>query len=73
MMRAKSDPDVTLASGREASVSELLLPPETAHFYHDIRILNDIDAHLATAHLAVAKESWAVLTNLSPSLQTFDI
>lgn len=73
IIRAKSDLNVTLASGREAAVCELLPLPEMAHLYHDVRVLNNIDAHLATANLAVAQEPWAVLTNLAPSLQIFEM
>jgi len=39
--------------------------------YHQVQVIGDIDCHLATAHWSDAKEPWAVLTNIPPSLQTF--
>jgi hypothetical protein len=38
-----------------------------------VTVLQDIDCHLATAHLAVADEPWAVLSDVPPSLQTFEV
>lgn len=34
-------------------------------------VLEDIHAHLATAHLSIATDSWSVLSSQPPSLQTF--
>lgn len=70
-IRAKSDLKVTLSSGRETSVSGPLPPQDQAHLFHQVQILDEIDCHLATATVSSAQESWAVLTNQAPSLQTF--
>jgi hypothetical protein len=43
----------------------------TGAFVYNVRILGDIDCHLATAHWPQAKEAWAVLARQPPSLQTF--
>jgi hypothetical protein len=72
-IRAKSDLKVTLASGAEHSVGELVAPTGTAHLYHNVRILGDIECHLATATVDIATESWAVLSDSPPSLQTFAV
>jgi hypothetical protein len=70
-IRAKSDLVVTLHNGVSQSVAALLPTAGQAHLYHHVRILGDIDCHLATAHWPQAKEAWAVLTRQPPSLQTF--
>lgn len=70
-IRAKSDLLVTLASGRTQAISECLPPPEQAYLFHQVSVLTDIECHLATATMPSADEPWAVLTSLSPSLQTF--
>ena len=49
----------------------LLPPAEQAHLVKDVTILKDIECHLAAATLTMAEESWAVITDTSPSLQTF--
>lgn len=72
-IRAKVDLKVTLASGVEYAVGELIAPKGEANLYHNVRILGDIDCHLATADLSIADESWAVLTDEPPSLQTFAV
>jgi len=72
-IRAKSDLKITLASGRSASVATLLPKVGQAALYRDVTILGDIQCHLATAHASVAQESWAVITETPPSLQTFDL
>jgi hypothetical protein len=71
LIRAKSDLKVTLATGKVRQVSRLIPEPQSAHLYSEIQVLGDIQANLATANLAIAKDAWAVLTNLPPSLQTF--
>jgi hypothetical protein len=71
LIRAKSDLKVTLATGQVRLVSELIPEPQSAHLYPRIQVLGDIQANLATANLAFAKDAWAVLTNLPPSVQTF--
>ncbi len=70
-IRAKSDLKVTLNSGRVAPVSELIPPSEQAHLFPQVQILKDIDCHLATATLPGTQDSWAVLSDKVPSLQTF--
>ncbi|BAY39619.1 hypothetical protein NIES2111_39950 [Nostoc sp. NIES-2111] len=39
----------------------------------EVTVLQDIKCHLATAHLALASEPWAVFSNVPPSLQTFEV
>lgn len=70
-LRAKSDLKVTLASGRQQAVEQLLPPKGQAHLFTQVQVLGDVNCNLATAHWPEAKEAWAVLTNLKPSLQTF--
>ncbi|MBE9182597.1 hypothetical protein IQ268_29030 [Oculatella sp. LEGE 06141] len=36
-------------------------------------ILQDIDCYLATAHLNLADKPWAVLSNVPPTLATFEL
>lgn len=70
-IRAKSDLKVTLNSGRNASVAQLLAPQDQAYLFNQVQILDGIDCHLATATISSAQDSWAVLTDQAPSLQTF--
>jgi hypothetical protein len=70
-IRAKSDLKVILASGAEYCVDELIPQTGEAALFHNVSILGDIDCHLATANLNIAEESWAVLSDVPPSLQTF--
>ena len=70
-IRAKTDLQVTLSTGRTKSVEQLLPPSEQAYLYSDVTVLGDINCHLATANLPIASGSWAVLSNRQPSLQTF--
>ncbi len=70
-IRAKSDLNVTIASGQQYSVAQLLPPNGQVHLFHQVQVIGDISCHLATAHWSDAQEPWAVLTNLVPSLQTF--
>jgi hypothetical protein len=72
-IRAKSDLNVTLASGSTRSVAELLPPLEEAYLFENVTVLQDIDCHLATAHLSLAGEAWAVISDQPPSLQTFEL
>jgi len=51
----------------------LLTPEGEAYLFREITILHDIECHLATAHLALAGEPWAVLSDVPPSLQTFEV
>ena len=70
-IRAKSDLKVTLASGAQEAVCDLIPQTGQAALYSHVSILGDISCHLATANLPTADESWAVLTDSVPSLQTF--
>lgn len=72
-IRAKSDLNITLSKGQTQAVADLLPPKEEAYLFRDVTILQDIKCHLATAHLAMAGEAWAVLTDVPPSLQTFEV
>lgn len=72
-IRAKVDLNVTLSTGRTAAVADLLPPQGEAYLFAQVTILQDINCHLATAHLAIAGETWAVLSNLPPSLATFEL
>jgi len=70
MIRAKSDLNITFSKGQTAAVGELLPPEGEAYLFRYVTILHDIECHLATAHLALAGEPWAVLSDVPPSLQT---
>ena len=72
-IRAKSDLNITLSQGQTRAVADLLPPKEEAYLFRDVTILQDIECHLATAHLAMAGEAWAVLTDVPPSLHTFEV
>lgn len=72
-IRAKSDLNVTLSTGRTGAVAELFPPQGEAYLFREVTILQDIDCHLATAHLSLAGEAWAVLSNLPPTLATFEL
>jgi hypothetical protein len=73
VIRAKSDLNVILSTGRTAAVADLLPPQGEAYLFRQVTILQDIDCHLATAHLGLAGEPWAVLSNLPPTLATFEL
>jgi hypothetical protein len=47
--------------------------PGQVHLYHQVQVLGNLHCHLATAHCLDAKEAWAVLTNIPPSVQTFSL
>ena len=70
-IRAKSDLLVTLPTGTTKHVEQLIPPAEQAYLVPDVTVLGDINCHLATANLDMANGSWAVLSNIPPSLQTF--
>ena len=70
-IRAKSDLKITLSNARIKSVAELLPEPEQACLFPNITILEDIPRHLATAHISIAQEAWAVITDIPPSVQIF--
>jgi hypothetical protein len=62
---------VTLSRGKTKSVEQLIPPLEQAYLIPNVTVLGNINCHLATANLSIAKGSWAVITNIPPSLQTF--
>ena len=70
-IRAKSDLHINLSQGQTRTVAQLLPPGKQAYCFHHITILGDIDCHLATANPPIADEPWAVLSDRTPSLQTF--
>lgn len=70
-IRAKSDLLVTLPTGTTKRVEQLIPPSAQAYLVPDVTILGDVNCHLATANLDMANGSWAVLSNIPPSLQTF--
>jgi len=72
-IRAKVDLNVTLSTGRTTAVAELLPPQGEAYLFREVTILQDIDCHLATARLSLAGEAWAVLSNVPPTLTTFEL
>lgn len=72
-IRAKSDLSVMLSNGETASVATLLPPQGEAYLFREVTVLQDIPCHLATADLALAGEPWAVISNVPPSLQTFEV
>lgn len=70
-IRAKSDLKITFSNGQTTSVANLLPATEQAYLFNNVTILEDIECHLATATSSIAGESWAVITDKPPSLQTF--
>lgn len=70
-IRAKSDLSVTLANGTVETVGNLLPPEQQAYLFSNVEILDSIPCHLATATLSLAQDSWAVVSNIPASLQTF--
>lgn len=72
-IRAKADLNVTLPTGRTAAVAALLPLQGEAYLFRAVTILQDINCHLATAHLSIAGEPWAVLSSLPPTLATFEL
>lgn len=71
LIRAKSDLQITLATGVTLPVSALLPPMEQAFLFPNVTVLGDLTVHLATAQLPGATEPWAVLSRRPLSLQTF--
>jgi hypothetical protein len=70
-IRVKSDLLVTTPDDRTQSVESLFPPPEQAYLVGPVRVLGDVDAHLATANVPGAQDTWAVLSSQTASLQTF--
>jgi len=70
-IRVNSDLLVTTTDGRTQAVGGLFPPPEQAYLVGPVRVLGDIEAHLATANVPGAQDTWAVLSSQSASLQTF--
>ena len=71
-IRVKTDLQVTLASERKLSVSDLLPPKGEVYLFHQVTVLDDLEAHLATADDNTAREAWAVLSDEPTSLHTFE-
>jgi hypothetical protein len=69
-IRVKSDLKVTLADGRNQAVEQLLPPLEQAYLFENVQVLDGIACHLVTAKVPETKDSWAVLSDQRPSLQT---
>ena len=72
-IRAKTDLLVTLPTGKTKRIEQLIPPPEQAYLVPDVTVLGDVNCHLATANLDMANGSWAVLSDIPPSLQTFSL
>jgi Transposase DDE domain len=72
-IRAKSDLNITRSHGKTAAVADLLPPLGEAYLFREVTVLQDIQCHLATANLALACQPWAVLSDVPPSLQTFEL
>jgi hypothetical protein len=70
-IRVKSDLLVTTPNGRTQPVESYFPPPEQAYLVGSVRVLGDIEAHLATANVPGAQDTWAVLSSQTASLQTF--
>lgn len=70
-IRVKSDLLVTTPDGRTQAVESYFPPPEQAYLVGPVRVLGDVDAHLATANVPGAQDPWTVLSRQSVSLQTF--
>jgi hypothetical protein len=62
---------VTLPLGTTKSVEQLIPPPEQAYLLPNVTVLGDITCHLVTANLPTANGSWAVLSDIPPSLKCF--
>ena len=70
-IRVKSDLKVRLADGRSQPVEHLLPPSEQAYLFENVQVLDGIACHLVTAKVPDTKDTWAVLSDQPPSLQTF--
>jgi len=70
-IRAKRDLNVQRANGHSCKVGDLIAPKDEAYLFHRVRILDDIECELATAHLSVAGEEWMVFSDQWASLSTF--
>lgn len=70
-IRVKSDLLVTTKDGYTQPVGGFFPPPEQAYLVGRVQVLGNIEAHLATANVPGAQESWAVLSSQTVSLQTF--
>lgn len=70
-IRVKSDLKITLSNGCTQSVEHLLPPEAQAYLFENVQVLDGIACHLVTARGLDTKDPWAVLSDQSPSLQTF--
>ncbi|NEQ87888.1 MAG: IS4 family transposase, partial [Moorea sp. SIO2I5] len=73
VIRVKSEKLVTKASGRTLSVQAYAKPPEQAYLFKEVTVLGDLDCHLATAHVPIAEDPWAVKSRQPPSLKTKEL
>lgn len=72
-IRVKSDLNVTFQNGRTVAVEHLWPSRKQAYLFPNVSVLGGIACHLATATVAGTQESWAVLSERPPSLQTFAV
>lgn len=70
-IRLKSDLLVTTPDGHTQALESLFPPPGQAYLVGPVQVLGDINAHLATANVPSAQDTWAVLSRQAVSLQTF--
>lgn len=70
-LRVKSDLHLTLASGKTRSVAQLLPPEQQAYLFEAVTVWDELTVHLATAHLPIAGDAWAVLSNQPPVFANF--
>ncbi|MEM1280360.1 MAG: hypothetical protein AAGG53_10160 [Cyanobacteria bacterium P01_H01_bin.152] len=69
--RVKSDLQLTLALGKTRTIVQLLSPQQQAYLFETVTVWDEWTGHLATAHVPIAGDAWAVLSDRPPSLQTF--
>ena len=69
--RVKSDLQLTLALGKTRTIVQLLSPQKQAYLFETVTVWDEWTGHLATAHVPIAGDAWAVLSDRPPSLQTF--
>jgi hypothetical protein len=72
-IRVKSNLQITLAGGKTQSLKKLFPPKDQVYLFPGIKVLGDVECNLGTANCRGVKEPWAVLTNTSLSLQTFQL
>ena len=89
VIRSKSSLQITLGNGKQQPLRELFPPQDQVYLFPDITVLGDVQCNLGTANCGCTpvgfpdhgsapssrgvKEPWAVLTDTSLSLQTFQL